>query len=76
MTQKSDALKTYAMAREDAGRFMDRIDSLAQIVAVAARSPDAQTELNPEDVSIVCDVITEDLKQIKTILDQYHDQLR
>ncbi|MEO0509288.1 MAG: hypothetical protein AAF065_05470 [Verrucomicrobiota bacterium] len=64
------------MAPEDTGRFMDRIDSLAQVVAAEARSPDAQTELNPEAVSIVCDVITEDLKQIETILDQYHQQLR
>ena len=64
------------MAREEAGRFMDRIDSLAQVVAMAARSPDAQTELNPHAVSIVCDVISEDLKQTEAILDQYHQQLR
>ncbi|MEM1223921.1 MAG: hypothetical protein AAGH40_14305 [Verrucomicrobiota bacterium] len=58
---QNKALKTYAMAREDAGRFMVRIDALAQVVAVAARSPDAQTELNPEAISIVSDLITEDL---------------
>lgn len=68
--------KTYSMARENADRFMDRMYALAQVVAVAARSPDALSELNPEAVDILSEVILEDLKQIEAILEQYHQQLR
>lgn len=71
----NEALTKYRLAREDAGQFMDRIYSLAQVVAAAARSPDAQLEVNLKAVGILSEVIGEDVKQVEEIFDRYLDEL-
>ena len=71
-----EILKKYQIAREDSGQLIDRIYSLAQLVAAAARSPDAQSEVSVEALGVANEVISEDIKQVESIFDAYLDELR
>ena len=76
MNMKSELLGRCEIAREDAELFMHRIYSLAQVVAVASRTPDAQSDVSVEALGVANEVIAEDIKRVEEILDRYLNELR
>ncbi|MEM7791411.1 MAG: hypothetical protein AAF546_08415 [Verrucomicrobiota bacterium] len=71
-----DILKQYELVREEADGLLERIDALVQVVAAAARAPEAQSEVSVAAVGVVSEVICEDVQKLEGLFDKYQRSLK
>lgn len=68
-------LKQYEVVREEADGLLERIDALAQVVAAAARAPEADSAVSLGAVGVVSEVICEEVRKLEGIFEQYQRSL-
>ncbi|MEM1221477.1 MAG: hypothetical protein AAGH40_01830 [Verrucomicrobiota bacterium] len=71
-----ETLKQYELMREEADGLLERIDALAQVVAAASRSPEAQSEVSVAAVGVVSEVISEDVQKLEGLFERYQRSLK
>lgn len=67
----AETLEKYKMARDVAWPIIDKISSLAQMVATATKAPNAQSEIDVDAIGLISEMIVEDVQKIDEIFNRH-----